>query len=180
MKDIDEMDIKQSILDDVCPCCSKKVDWCAEENIRGEFSSGGKTRYTRFECPECLCVFVEGRDKTEVEIGSQVIDGKKVINITIHKLKNEIPLGKTNIETNQLYYYIYQDDGPLGICGQSMSITRPWRQLWISNRYVTDYEMKEELRKISSRKNPRITGFFSADENADGETVNFINIKKGI
>ena len=65
-----------------------------------------------------------------------------------------------------MFYYAYEDDGPKGICGQAMSITLPWRNLWITPELIPNSEMNDRLDVIKKgRDNPRIVGIWS--DNAD-------------
>lgn len=68
---------------------------------------------------------------------------------------------------------IYEDDGPSGICGQSCSITNPWKKLYI---FETEEKMREFLRnveEIKTRKNSRVSGLFYPSEFARND-INFI------
>lgn len=68
---------------------------------------------------------------------------------------------------------VYEDDGPNGICGQSCSITNPWKKLYI---FETEERMREFLRNVEeskSRKNSRVSGLFYPSELARNE-INFI------
>ena len=61
-----------------------------------------------------------------------------------------------------MYYYIYKDDGTLGLCGQSMSITMSWNKLIISKDPNTETDIIQRF--SNTRKNPRLVGFFLDDE----------------
>lgn len=68
---------------------------------------------------------------------------------------------------------VYEDDGPNGICGQSCSITNPWKRLYV---FETEEKMREFCRKVENdraRRNSRITGVFYPDNLAYHE-INFI------
>ena len=61
-------------------------------------------------------------------------------------------------------YVRYQDDGPLGICGQMCAITNPWDQLHI---FPNESEARKFMRKVESirfRKNSRVTGMWVDDQ----------------
>lgn len=72
-------------------------------------------------------------------------------------------------------FLLYKDDGPVGICGQAMSITSPWQKLI----EVEDTDVAYRLQRLDSlglsamlsfcgvngsggRKNARIEAWFSA------------------
>jgi hypothetical protein len=68
---------------------------------------------------------------------------------------------------------IYEDDGPNGICGQSCSITNPWKQLYV---FETEEKMREFSRRVEndrSRKNSRITYLFYP-YSISPQNINFI------
>jgi hypothetical protein len=54
-------------------------------------------------------------------------------------------------------YVRYQDDGPVGICGQACSITNPWDQLHIFGDEKKAHEFARKIEKYAGRKNARIT-----------------------
>lgn len=59
---------------------------------------------------------------------------------------------------------IYEDDGPMCLCGQSCSTTSPGKKLFIFN---TEEKMRELIRIVESdtrRKNSRITKIFYPDD----------------
>ena len=63
-----------------------------------------------------------------------------------------------------MFYYVYKDDGPLGVCGQSMEITKSWSKLFVSEREITNQDWKDQLGKTTTRKNPRIIDSFTDNE----------------
>jgi hypothetical protein len=62
-----------------------------------------------------------------------------------------------------MYYYVYEDDGPSGACGQSTYITAPWRFLLKSDDEIGRDDLNKAIRKLR-RRNMRITGMFSDKE----------------
>jgi hypothetical protein len=73
-------------------------------------------------------------------------------------------------------YVLYEDDGPLGICGQSMDITIPWRKLirvaGVDEAYTLMRMSSEELsihlslcgvNGSKGREKARIVDWFSDD-----------------
>jgi len=64
-------------------------------------------------------------------------------------------------------YVRYQDDGPLGACGQICEITNPWDRLHI---FKTEKAANEFLRmfkknpSVCGRRNARITGIWHDDQ----------------
>jgi len=75
---------------------------------------------------------------------------------------------------NNLYGLVYEDDGPMGICGQSCSITCPWKKLYLfENEEAMRLFMKRtENNRNVGRRNARITHVFNPYPLADD--VNFI------
>ena len=63
-----------------------------------------------------------------------------------------------------MIYVIYQDDGPKGFCGQSMSITCPWHKLYRLKDYDAFRVFRDHIESIASRANPRIVGAFDDTE----------------
>lgn len=68
-------------------------------------------------------------------------------------------------------YVFYQDDGPKGISGQCMSVTSPWRKLYIFSTYSKFRVFQEclEIRKGQSgsfegRRNPKIMQWWYEEE----------------
>jgi hypothetical protein len=61
-------------------------------------------------------------------------------------------------------YAHYQDDGPSGICPQSMDYTCHWSLLFIFDTYDEYKEAMESIIYTSSRVNPRITGMWDTEE----------------
>ena len=59
-----------------------------------------------------------------------------------------------------MIYAIYKDDGPLGFCGQSMSITCSWEHLYRLKSYDDLLALRDNLETVKSRKNPRIIAAF--------------------
>jgi hypothetical protein len=90
-----------------------------------------------------------------------------------------------------MIFVLYEDDGPLGICGQSMSITSRWRKLI----QVQDYDEAYHLLRLAHepvklceklgfcgingsqcRENARITDvFLSKDEDFLGNDGNILD-----
>ena len=69
------------------------------------------------------------------------------------------PLGGERMKT----YVRYQDDGPIGICGQICAVTNPWDQLHI---FTNEDEANEFMKKVESatgRKNSRVTAMWVDD-----------------
>ena len=63
-----------------------------------------------------------------------------------------------------MIYAIYKDDGPLGFCGQSMSITCSWEHLYRLKSYDDLRAFRDTLETVRSRKNPRIIAAFDDAE----------------
>lgn len=63
-----------------------------------------------------------------------------------------------------MIYAIYKDDGPLGFCGQSMSITCSWEHLYRLKSYDDLRAFRDKLETVKSRKNPRIIAAFDDTE----------------
>ena len=61
-------------------------------------------------------------------------------------------------------YVRYQDDGPLGICGQMCSITNPWDQLHIFSNESKARKFMRKVETIKIRKNSRVTGMWEDDQ----------------
>ncbi len=61
-------------------------------------------------------------------------------------------------------YAYYIDEGPLGICGQSMSITSKWRKLNIFYDYEKFKIFADRVKTCKSRRNPRIEHYWIKDE----------------
>lgn len=75
---------------------------------------------------------------------------------------------------NQLFACVYEDDGPSGICGQSCSITNPWKRLYL---FETEEKMREFARAVENSKGrlrSRISYTFYPEPLADKE-INFID-----
>ena len=62
-----------------------------------------------------------------------------------------------------MIYAIYEDDGPRGFCGQSMSITCKWRKLYRLKDYDTFRVFRDFVDGVTARTNPRITAIFDTD-----------------
>ena len=74
---------------------------------------------------------------------------------------------------NRLYAIAYEDDGPVGLCGQSCAVMNPWHKLYL---FETEEKMREYARKIEQshgRKNPRIVGIYYPEPVAV-DSINFI------
>lgn len=59
-----------------------------------------------------------------------------------------------------MIYVHYSDEGPLGICGQSMSITSNWNKLYKFKNYEDFKEIVERMVNITHRKNPKVFGIW--------------------
>lgn len=71
-----------------------------------------------------------------------------------------------------MYALLYLDDGPKGPCGQCMSITSPWRRLYLFDDYEEMWLFSKTLcLDKCGRKNPRL-------ELIDGEHIQFITTPK--
>lgn len=70
-----------------------------------------------------------------------------------------------------MFYLVYQDDGLLGICGQEMSITSPWRKLFIVETMDKMREVLDKAESDLSRRRPRINFVFTDDALAGGDPV---------
>ncbi len=57
-------------------------------------------------------------------------------------------------------YAVYKDDGPKGICGQSMSITRKFSSLFIFDDYAKFKNWAESVGNITVRLRPRIEDYW--------------------
>ena len=55
------------------------------------------------------------------------------------------------------YYVRYQDDGPMGLCGQAMSITMPWDRLYVFDCAEDADRFCAGVRESNGRKNARVT-----------------------
>ena len=64
----------------------------------------------------------------------------------------------------QQVYLRYQDDGPLGACGQIISVTNPWDRLYIFKDHEAAYEFMREVESCRGRKNPRVTKIWQAGD----------------
>jgi len=67
----------------------------------------------------------------------------------------------------EIYYVAYQDDGPIGPCGQSCATTNPWDKLYI---FTNRKKMREFVDPISegtytARRNARITNIWEEEFN---------------
>ena len=62
----------------------------------------------------------------------------------------------------QQVYVRYQDDGPLGACGQTANITSPWDRLYIFQDYLDARKFMRKVEKSRGRKNPRVTKIWQA------------------
>lgn len=62
-----------------------------------------------------------------------------------------------------MIYVIYEDEGPLGYCHQSMDITCNWHDLHIFDNYKEFKQWADKIPYIRSRKRPRISWVFSED-----------------
>ena len=63
-----------------------------------------------------------------------------------------------------MIYAIYKDDGPLGFCGQAMSITSSWERLYRLKSYDDFRAFRDMIEAVKSRKNPRIIAWFDDAE----------------
>ena len=63
-----------------------------------------------------------------------------------------------------MIYAIYKDDGPKGMCGQSMSTTCPWEHLYRLKNYDDFRAFREMVEKSTARRNPRIIAAFDDTE----------------
>lgn len=68
-----------------------------------------------------------------------------------------------------MFYLLYEDDGPLGICGQAMSITSNWKRLYKIRKYEDVRNICERILKLDNRKNPTITKIFTDNEQDEFE-----------
>jgi hypothetical protein len=75
-----------------------------------------------------------------------------------------------------MIFAIYDDDGPNGICGQSMSITCRWHKLYIFDKHE-DFKTFEDkvLNSRTSRKRDRISDVFVSDNCSLGEDILYYN-----
>ena len=64
----------------------------------------------------------------------------------------------------QQVYIRYQDDGPLGVCGQTTDITSPWDRLYIFKDHEAAYEFMRKVENSRGRKNPRVTNIWQAGD----------------
>jgi len=63
-----------------------------------------------------------------------------------------------------LFGLVYEDDGPSGICGQSVDITIPWKKLYLFDDEEVMHNFTQKIRdckgKCGGRRNVRVTGIF--------------------
>jgi len=59
-----------------------------------------------------------------------------------------------------VYAAVYADDGPNGICGQSCSVTTPWRRLYLFRSEHGLREFCDKVQAVRARKNSRIEYVF--------------------
>lgn len=50
----------------------------------------------------------------------------------------------------------YMDEGPIGPCGQEMSITSPWKQLHIFDSHREALEWADRILKQKGRRNRKV------------------------
>lgn len=76
----------------------------------------------------------------------------------------------------ETYYVGYEDSGPSGVCGQTVSCTASWRKLFVFTDYqkAKDFVSKVAERPLSfGRIRPHIVGFWmEVDGCKDVEKVN--------
>jgi hypothetical protein len=71
-----------------------------------------------------------------------------------------------------MHYLAYEDDGPSGPCGQSVSITMPWRKLLVYENPDDAYALMGFLASrtvFGGRRRPRIVGAWSDDDYLGGK-----------
>lgn len=72
-----------------------------------------------------------------------------------------------------MLYALYEDDGPAGPCGQAMSITSSWCIMYRFATYDELRDFRDRLSSSRSRRNMRIIGAWTDDEN-DGTGLDLI------
>jgi len=73
-----------------------------------------------------------------------------------------------------MIYVSYEDDGPLGICGQTVDITGPWRKLFICEGLAEYTELATLIKNKVTRRNQHIAGIWSSNpENCMNEVIIF-------
>jgi len=62
-----------------------------------------------------------------------------------------------------MFYIGYEDKGPSGVCGQTVSNTAPWRKLFI---FHTEEKARKFINNLQSygRSQPKIIGFWSDEK----------------
>jgi len=68
------------------------------------------------------------------------------------------------------YFVHYKDDGPSGVCGQSMSITMPWDKLYLIKVDENGLSLEMIIAKLKTngrRKAARIEGIWSANQETE-------------
>lgn len=60
-----------------------------------------------------------------------------------------------------MFYIYYEDNGPLGICGQAMSITQPWKRLYKVAKYEDIRSFRCKIDAFTHRHKPEIKAIFT-------------------
>ena len=93
-------------------------------------------------------VFIVKQKVKDMMLSDEIVDVKEVYN-----LLNEII---EDMVKSPHFYLRYCDDGPVGMCGQSMDITCNWDKLVLLDEKPNEEGMRELLKGISiGRDNPR-------------------------
>lgn len=64
----------------------------------------------------------------------------------------------------KMIFISYKDDGPRGVCGQSMSVTAPRRILYRCSDLTQARKLLRVIEEDNIRRNPRVDGVWSDDE----------------
>lgn len=73
-----------------------------------------------------------------------------------------------------MFAVIYEDDGPNGICGQSCSVTNPWKKLYLFKSEEGLRNFCREVENNNTRKNSRVTYMFYPS-NLSYNDINYID-----